>query len=403
MKDKFEREITYIRLSVTDLCNLRCIYCMPENGVIKRRHEDIMRIEEIEEIVRAASSLGIKKVRVTGGEPLVRRGITEICRRVSSVHGIEEVCLTTNGLLLPQFADELYAVGVRRINISLDSLDSDTYRVITRGGDLKSALRGIDAARKAGFAAIKINVVLMDGINDGELRSLADLSRIAGTHVRFIERMPIGRGVETIKTSADAGEGCPSIRRIHSPRSELEAVGSVDPELESISSVKSELEPIGFVDPELEPISSFNSELEVIGSVEPELEPISSVKSELEPLHSFNSELESISSFKSELEPIGFDGVAQLYTLPNAGGSGTVGFISPVSQHFCASCNRIRVTSDGKLKPCLHSAEEINLRGLHGKALMDAISAAIWEKPRGHLLDSATGSLTARNMNEIGG
>ena len=315
MTDQFGREITYLRLSVTDLCNLRCVYCMPEEGVTKLRHEDILSIEEIGEIARAAAGLGVKKIRVTGGEPLVRRGIVDICRLVSAVPGISEVCLTTNGALLPRFADKLREAGVKRVNFSLDSLDSDKYREITRGGELSDALRGIDSAREAGFEKIKINAVLMGGVNDGDIRALAELSRTKDTHVRFIELMPIGRNADSLKERYLAADA-------------------------------------------------------VLAAV-------------------------------PELEERGADGVARLYKLP--GGAGTVGLISAVSMRFCQSCDRIRITSDGKLKPCLHSPEEVPLRGLRGAKLTEVMREAIRGKPLRHELDGDSCSSSARDMNAIGG
>ena len=315
MKDRFGREITYLRLSVTDLCNLRCVYCMPEDGVAKLRHEDILSVDEVGEIARAAAGLGISKIRITGGEPLVRRGIMEICRRVSSVPGINEVNMTTNGTLLPMYAKELRECGIKRLNISLDSLDPEMYRAVTRVGELADALKGIDAAREAGFEQIKINAVLMGGVNEDEIRSLAMLSWEPSMHVRFIELMPIG--------------------------------GSAD----------------------------FTQGLYLTG--------------------------ESVLAALPELEPVGLDGVARVYSLPGA--AGTVGVISPISQHFCESCNKIRITSDGKLKPCLHSQEEILLRGLHGDDLAKAMQRAIFDKPWRHALDGETLSGSARDMNQIGG
>jgi len=315
MKDDFGREIYYLRISVTDLCNLRCIYCMPEDGVEKRRREDVMTIEEIEEIVRAAAACGITKVRVTGGEPLVRGGIVDICQRISAIKGINELCLTTNGILLPKFATELKAAGVRRLNISLDSLDPETYREITRTGTLEDALEGVNAALAAGFDAVKINAVLIGGVNDKEILALLEQTRHYKVNVRFIEVMPIGE-------CADWAE------------------------------------------------SRFISASRVL-----ELAP--------------------------ELYDVGADGVARLYKLP--GGLGTVGLISPISSHFCPTCNRIRVAADGKLKPCLHSAEEIELRGLQGKKLEDVIRSAISKKPQKHKLDAGEISASARNMNAIGG
>ena len=315
MKDNFGRDIFYLRISVTDLCNLRCIYCMPESGVEKRRHEDILSVEEIEVIVRAAAACGITKVRVTGGEPLVRGGIIGICEKISATPGINELCLTTNGTLLPKYADQLKKAGVKRLNISLDSLDPETYREITRTGTLEAALDGIDAALEKGFEAVKINAVLIGGVNDREVLDMLRLTLRYKVDVRFIELMPIGQ------------------------------------------------------------CARWASERFVSASRVLEIEPL--------------------------LRDAGLDGVAKLYRLP--GGLGTVGLISPISSHFCPSCNRIRVASDGKLKPCLHSADEIELRGLRGAELEDTIRAAISGKPRKHYLDEGEMSASARNMNAIGG
>ena len=315
MKDKFGRDVYYLRLSVTDKCNLRCVYCMPEEGIKKLRHEDVMSVEEIEEIVQAFASCGISKVRLTGGEPLVRRGIIEICKRVASTDGINEVCLTTNGLLVPQYAAELKAAGVNRLNFSLDSLDRVTYNDITRFDALDGALAGINAALETGFDAIKVNAVLIGGVNDNEILELLELTRKHKINIRFIELMPIGE-------CADWAQ------------------------------------------------SRFISAQYVL-QVAP------------------------------ELRETGTDGVTKLYKLPD--GLGSVGLISPISSHFCPTCNRIRVTSVGTLKPCLHSGEEINLRGLHGAELEGVIRDAILGKPRKHEIDDGEHSAALRNMNEIGG
>jgi len=288
---------------------------MPENGVDKRLHEDVLSLEEIAEIVRAATVCGISKVRLTGGEPLVRLGIIDICRKVAETPGINELCLTTNGILLPKFVGELKAAGVTRLNISLDSLDPVTYKKITRTGTLEGALKGIYAALETGFNAIKINAVLIGGVNDSEILELLELTRLHNANVRFIEMMPIGE-------TADWAE------------------------------------------------SRFVSASHVL-------------------------------RIAPDLYEVGADGVAKLYKLP--GGLGTVGLISPISSHFCPTCNRIRVASDGKLKPCLHSADEVDLRGLRGEELEEVIRAAIFGKPLKHHLDSGEASRSARNMNEIGG
>lgn len=315
MKDEFGRDIYYLRLSVTDLCNLRCVYCMPEDGIEKRCHSDILSVEEIEEIVRASVACGIRKVRVTGGEPLVRNGIIDICRRISAIPGVEELCITTNGTLLPQYAKPLKEAGVKRLNISLDTLNDEKYKMITRNGDLKDILSGIHAALDAGFESIKINAVLIGGVNDNEIPALLDLTRRNNINVRFIELMPIGECADW------------SHERFISNSKVLEAA--------------------------------------------------------------------------PELIEAGSAGVAKLYRLP--GGIGTVGLISPISSHFCPTCNRIRVTADGKLKPCLHSSDEVNLRGLHGQELIDTIKNAVRIKPSRHHLDENAASDSQRNMNAIGG
>ena len=315
MKDRFDRDIYYLRLSVTDKCNLRCVYCMPESGIKKLRHEDILSVEEIEEIVKAAAACGITKVRITGGEPLVRRGIIDICKRVAATNGIQEVCLTTNGILLPKFAGDLKEAGVNRINISLDSLDRMTYNKITRFDALDDALTGLNAAIKIGFVTIKVNAVLIDGLNEEHILSMLDLTRKHKIDVRFIELMPIGECADWAA-------------------------------------------------------SRFVNAQHVL-----QLAP--------------------------ELSEIGTGGVTKLYKLPD--GLGTVGFINPISSHFCPKCNRIRITSDGTLKPCLHSQEEIKLRGLHGEELEQAIKIAIYGKPEKHELDEKNQSAAARNMNAIGG
>ena len=315
MKDQFKREITYLRVSVTDLCNLRCLYCMPE-GVCQKRHEDILSFEEIAEIVAAAASLGVRKVRVTGGEPLVRRGVTELCRMIAAVPGIEELALTTNGVLLPRYAGELKEAGVTRVNISIDSLDPAKYRAITGGGELAAALDGVRAAREAGLSPLKLNTVLIGGFNDGEIADFVELTRAEPIELRFIELMPMG--------------------------------GRFGPEAYLPGSA-------------------------VLERV-PELIPV----------------------------PEEGGGVARLYRLP--GGAGRVGLISPLSRHFCATCNRLRLTSEGNLKPCLHSNQEIPVRGKHGAELTETLRRAIYEKPQMHgALDAEHMSEAGRTMNTIGG
>ena len=196
MKDRFGRNITYLRLSVTELCNLRCRYCMPEDGVCKKKHEDMLREDEMIQAVEVAAALGIKKVRITGGEPLVKKNILSICRRVAAVDGIDEVCMTSNGILLPALAKPLREAGVQRINISLDTLDEKKYADMTRKGELRQALQGLEAALEAGFEKVKINTVLIGGFNDDEIPVLAELTRKYPIDVRFIEMMPMYEGGE---------------------------------------------------------------------------------------------------------------------------------------------------------------------------------------------------------------
>ena len=316
MIDSFGRPITYLRLSVTELCDLRCRYCMPEEGVCKLRHDQMLTEEEMVRAVQAAAKLGIEKVRVTGGEPLTKPNILSICRQVAQVPGIQEVSITTNGIRLPELAVPLREAGVRRVNISLDTLNPEKYAYITRRGVLDKALAGLDAALDAGFDRVKINAVLIGGFNDDEIPALAALTRERPVDVRFIELMPM------------------SGNRDFGPESYI---------------------------------------------------PVSRV-------------LEKLPQAVADRE----EGVARLYRLPGA--RGRVGPISPLSQHFCASCNRIRLTADGKLKPCLHSAEEISIKGLDDTAMLDRMRQAIWGKPQCHgALGPLNRSETPRSMNQIGG
>lgn len=189
--DSLGRNINYLRLSVTDRCNMRCFYCMPKEGIVSKGHDAVLSYEELLLIARAAVGLGIEKIRITGGEPLVRAGIVGFLSTLAGIGGIRHLALTTNGLLLEKMAVDLYNAGVQRLNVSLDSLDAGTFASITRGGDLKSVLAGLDAAEQAGFPPPKINVVIMRGVNDAEILDFAELTRVRGNSVRFIEYMPV--------------------------------------------------------------------------------------------------------------------------------------------------------------------------------------------------------------------
>lgn len=273
--------------------------------------------DEMISAVEAAASLDITKLRITGGEPLVKKNIVSICRRAAAVEGISEVCLTTNGVLLEQLANPLREAGVSRLNISLDTLNAEKYTYITRTGQLRDALRGIETALDVGYDKIKINAVLIGGFNDGEIRDLAELTCKYPVDMRFIEMMPM----------YDSGD--------------------------------------------------FSASSYI---------PYTRVLAEL-----------------PELQTVTQDGgVAKLYRLPGA--QGNVGLISPVSAHFCGECNRIRLTADGKIKPCLHSGDEYSLKGLEREAMKAVLREAIWNKPSWHgEMDAEHRSQAGRNMNEIGG
>jgi cyclic pyranopterin phosphate synthase len=290
---------------------------MPEEGIGKKEHAQMLTEDEIVTAVEAAASLGITKVRITGGEPLVKKNILSICRRTAAVEGIREVCLTTNGVLLPQLAKPLKEAGVKRLNLSLDTLDPEKYAYITRIGSLDSFQAGLQAALDAGFEKIKINAVLIGGFNDGEIRDLAQLTKQYPVDMRFIEMMPM----------YDSGDF---------------------------------------------DVSAFIPYMRVLEAL-------------------------------PEAVPVAQDGgVAKLYRLPDA--FGNIGLISPISAHFCGECNRIRLTADGKLKPCLHSADEYDLKGLDFAGMRQVLDQAIWNKPAWHGdLDVVHRSRAGRNMNQIGG
>lgn len=317
MVDSYGRHITYLRLSVTEQCNLRCRYCMPEGSVCRKARDHMLTEEEIIRAVKTAASLGIKKVRLTGGEPLMRKDILSICEKCAAVEGIREIGMTTNGILLPQYGAQLKAAGVQRINLSLDTLDASKYADITRGGRLSQALDGLHAALAAGFEKVKINTVLIGGFNDDEIVPLAELTKRYPLDVRFIELMPMP-GQE--KFSEAAFVPCRSALR--------KLPGAAAQSLDG--------------------------------------------------------------------------GVARLYRLPGA--LGNIGLIGALSAPFCAECNRIRLTADGKVKPCLHSAAEFSIKGLGSAAMTAQFEAAILSKPACHgMLSPACLSQAGRNMSRIGG
>jgi GTP 3',8-cyclase len=312
MSDSFERPIDYLRVAITDRCILRCVYCMPEEGVPWMPHANVLSYEEMITIIRAASELGITKIRITGGEPLVRLGIADFVRMISQIPSIQDIAMTTNGIYLAKYAADLKKAGLRRVNISLDTLKPERFKEICRGknegSDIQNVLNGIKTAREVGLHPVKINVVAMKGVNDDEIPDFARKTLEEGWHVRFIELMPFtGHNGKT-------------------------------PEGLSARDMKKLIDPLGKMEP-----------------------------------------------YKHEWG----NGPARYYRLPGAKGS--IGFITALSEHFCSSCNRLRLTADGKLRPCLMSETMFDLReplraGISAEQLKDLIKEAINAKPKEHHL-----------------
>ncbi len=319
MRDTYNRKIDYLRLSITDRCNLRCRYCMPEEGVAPKPHTNIMSYEEILAFAHLAVEAGISRIRLTGGEPLVRKGVVELVAALNSIKGLEEVSITTNGILLTKYAPDLWDAGLRRLNISIDSLDPDIYKELTRRGNLDEALAGMEAALACGMDPVKINVVALKNVSD-DIEPFAQLTLDYPVHVRFIEYMPAF--YDTNKDDFISGE-------------QLEA------------------------------------KILALGT--------------------------------GKAESPGGGGPARYFKLPGA--KGTLGLIGSSKGHFCDSCNRLRLTADGKLRTCLFSDQEIDmmpaLRGGNPQDLLALIKRALDEKPKDRFArrDSAVG----RNMSQIGG
>jgi cyclic pyranopterin phosphate synthase len=223
MKDRFGRQINYLRISVTDRCNLRCVYCMPAEGVPELSHDDILRFEEIAEVARTAVAMGVSKIRLTGGEPLVRRGLPALVRMIRDIPGVEDLALTTNGILLDQFAEDLVKAGVMRVNISLDTLRPERFSEITRGGELQGVLTGIRAAKEAGLSPIKLNCVVMDSSDESDARAVAEFGSQQGLEVRFIKKMDSATGKFSVVEGGIGGD-CPRCNRLR-----LSASGLVRP------------------------------------------------------------------------------------------------------------------------------------------------------------------------------
>ena len=325
--DQHKRRIDYLRISVTDRCNLSCVYCKPRAGMKVLRHSEILSYEEICRLVALAVRLGITRVRVTGGEPLVRRGIIDFIALLNSQEGLEDISITTNGVLLEEMADGLIKAGKPRLNISLDSLDPQKFRMITGSDNYERVWRGINRAEELGFFPLKINMVPVRGMNDDEVANFARLTLDRRLHVRFIEFMPIGADDRWHR------ESCV-------PASEIRSV------------IEREVGP-------LTPFTSGNSA-----------------------------------------------GPSDNYQLPDA--RGVIGFISPITRHFCGSCRRLRLTADGKIRPCLLSDSEIDIKsplrgGCDDAELERLFRLALSIKPDRHYINENGPGCFQRTMSKIGG
>lgn len=318
MFDSYGRKINYLRISVTDLCNLRCKYCMPEKGIDKMLHNEILTLEEIHDITKNFIEIGIDKIRITGGEPLVRRNILKLIEGIGKLDGIKDFAMTTNGILLKNYAKDLKQAGLTRVNISLDTLNEEKYSQITKVGKLKDVIKGIEEAKRVGLTPVKLNVVLIKDFNEDEIEDFVNLTKYEDIDIRFIELMPIG----DLKHWS------------------MNKYVSNDIVLEKMSDL-----------------------------IEIKTDDISSP--------------------------------AKYYKLPN--GKGKIGLINPISCKFCDNCNRIRLTADGKIKPCLHSNKELDLKTLirEGKDIKKVIIETITNKPKEHELEE--GHYISREMTAIGG
>jgi len=325
VRDTFSRKIDYLRISVTDRCNLRCRYCMPEQGVASIGHGAVLSYEELFRVARLAVELGVRKIRLTGGEPLVRKGVVDFIASLVALPQQPELTLTTNGLLLADYAEQLKQAGLTRINVSLDSLQPERFAQITRRDQLQQVLHGLQVAEDVGLAPIKLNMVPILGVNEDEI---ADFARLTFKHpwqVRFIEFMPVSSGLE-------------------------------------------------YSEEQLYPGKQIKSDLERVAPLTPEVRQ-------------------------------GILGPARIYRLQGA--VGTVGIIHAVSEHFCRECNRLRLTADGQLRPCLLSEQEIDLRGVlrsgvDDRQLVEILQRSVAAKPEKHCLghDYRPGQ---RKMHGIGG
>ncbi len=335
--ESYGRMIDYLRVSVTDRCNLRCVYCMPPGGIEKLNSDELLKYEDIVRIIEAGADLGLKKIRFTGGEPLVRKGFVNLVKKTREIGAITDISITTNGILLDAFAASLKEAGLDRVNISLDTLNEKKFEKITRGGDLNKVFEGIKAAQEVGLSPVKINVVVIRGFNDEEVSDFIDYGRREELEIRFIEYMPIGESTDTDWKQSYV----------------------------SVDEIKSQCSSYG----EMFETSTSNG-----------------------------------------------NGPAKYYDFKDS--KGKIGFISAVSEHFCESCNRLRLTSDGKIKNCLFSDKEFDIMPSldYKEKIKETFKKSVQNKPKEHIINSDQGAASknkgegndkengnGRNMIQIGG
>lgn len=356
MRDSFGRTIDYLRVSVTDRCNFRCVYCMPADGYPVSPKDELLTFEEIARVVRIASDLGITKIRLTGGEPLVRKDLPGLIGMIRANSGLHDISCTTNGFLLREMARDLRAAGLDRVNISLDTLDAEKFQRIARRGTLAKVLEGIEAAKEAGLSPIKINCVLMTGVNSDEAADFAEWTLREEVHIRFIELMPIRWNMDDAEgydgmSALAGGDGLFRLRR-----SDGGMLDDADMRRMMVRSDK------------------------------------------------IRRGIEDRLGLMEEFD-LPTNGPARTYKL--RGAKGTVGFISQISADLCSRCNRLRLTADGQLRPCLMSDGEVDLRdamrsGAADSDIADRILRVVAHKPERHYLAQGQ-KVTGRTMNQIGG
>lgn len=378
--DSYNRTIDYLRISVTDRCNFRCVYCMPEQGAPIAPKEDILTFEEIERLARIAVSLGMTKIRLTGGEPLVRRDIDQLIGKIGAIPGLADFSMTTNGFLLARHADNFKRAGLKRINISLDTLRPERFAGLARRGNLEEVLCGIDAAESAGLGPIKLNCVVMRGWNDDEVVDFARLTFDRPFDVRFIELMPINwsRGDDSVSEMQSFFALAKPADYQKSDRIQLYANSDAATFRSAFHATETTVQ-TGQLDA-AQMRRAFVSTEEIRSRIEAELGCMSPAE-------------------------IVTNGPARSFRLPGA--RGTVGFISQITNDMCVNCNRLRLTADGMLRPCLMADGEVDLRtllrdGSDDAAIEELFRLTVFHKPREHRLEDGMAPI-GRNMSQLGG